>query len=471
MRIGYMRLSQERQAEGDTLQNHRVRLEAVPCDRIFCDLQSGWKDSEDREQFQALLALAKELRAKNEAVEIYFGRIDRWGRSTTTNVVAVEELEAIGCKLYSLETGEVSTSTPGGWLSLSQQSVIAEYYSRQLSYNVSQALKQKRLLNKPLGSFPPLGLKLADDKSKYELDDRPFQDTGRTGYQIAREMIDLYLDTGSLYKVSDYLKKKYGIRRQAIVLSRWMKNPSLRGHLWYYDPPKNKALKQGMKLNEIKKVIVHNQHNAIIAPDEWRIMDRLLMDSQKLKGANRGRTYPLQRLCRCSLCGGGLSRNRSTRNKAGDYHYNMRCYNRDCPGRTMSLAKIESEVIEFIQEHIEGIQEEFAAEESSTKPPELLELERRRQEIQELYDKNPMEGLQIALNSIDKEIAELIPDEDNEDPSISKEELLLLAQALNDTNAWLQTSPDSKRIIYMELIRTVIVDLNAKKVLSVDLRL
>ena len=458
--LGYARLSRQSQAEGDTLNNHKERLERIPCDHIFVDLQSGWKgksdDSADRDGFQKLIKLSKELREKDLPVNIYFGRVDRWGRSAVTNVLKIEELENIGCKLYSLDTGRASTKTAGDWLNISQQSLIAEYYSRQLSDNIGTAYQRKRQLNKPLSSRPPMGYKLSDDKSTYEFDDREYKNSGKSAYSIAVELIELYYSGSSSKQCAKYAVK-YGCNFQSNSFNRWIKNPTLRGHLWYYDPPKNKAKKLNKKP---KQVIIPNNHQPIITIEQWRVIETKLIDSNHLRGRNQNKTYPLQRLCKCAHCGGTLTRNKKTRGKYTWYCF--RCTNVHCTTKSISTNKVEMEVIKAIQTKSAEIQSTYAKPTEKVKPSELIQLESHRDEIKAMYDRTPLEGLKIALTDIENQIAEI---QSTEEPYvIDTEELKLLAEAILDTDAWKHTSDGSKRVIYQSLVDQVVIDLFEKSV-------
>ena len=464
MKLGYVRLSREAQAEGETLKAQVERLEAQKCDRIYSDVESGWKGrgegAQDREHFQELITDAKDLRVQGWPVEIIFARIDRWGRSTSVNVQTIEELEAIGCELTSLDTGKVSTRTAGEWLATMQHSMFAEYWSRQLSDNLRRYNERQRKLSRPLGTQPPFGWKFNEDRSGFE----PHPED----WALANELIEMYCSGDSTANCARYSTSK-GRRFVQGTFSRWLKNPVHRGHIWYFDPPKHLRKKGDPAPKQV--IAQYNAHEPLITPEQWKVIEKQTTERRFFWGRNAGKHHPLQSLCFCAACGNRLTRNINQKN--GYKWHSLRCDNTLCDAGAFSYKKAEQAVIEAICNAVDRLQDAYAIPPEPIKPPELLQLERQRDEIKALYEKSSLDGLGDALEEIQAKINAFNLETG---PSVAtQEELKDLALAVADPDVWSEAPDDLRREIYQGLVERVVINCSKvkkeKRIESIKLRI
>ncbi|MEM9263904.1 MAG: recombinase family protein [Cyanobacteria bacterium P01_F01_bin.13] len=463
MKLGYVRLSRESQAKGETLQAQVERLESRECDRIYSDLESGWKGrgggAEDREQFRELIADAKKFRAQSWPVTIIFARIDRWGRSASVNVKTIEDLEKIGCELISLDTGRVSTRTAGEWLSTMQGSMFAEYWSRQLSDNLNRYNERRRNLSRPLGTHAPFGWKFTEDRSGYE----PHPEN----WELANELVQMYLDGVSCAECAKYSTSQ-GRRFVQSTFSKWLRNPVHRGHIWCWNPPKHRRKKGDPPPEQI--ILEYAAHEPLITHQQWAIIEKQLSERRFLWGRNNNKKHPLQGLCLCSACGHRLVRNIGVKN--GYKWPSLRCDNTLCDAGAYSYRKAEDAVITAICSAVDRLAEAYALPPESAKSPELIKLEDERAQIQALYNQTPLDGLGKALEEINQRIIQLSAQPVA--PVLNKEELREFALAVADPDVWGEADDDLKREIYQGLIESIIINCSKnradKKVEEIKLR-
>lgn len=156
--------------------------------------QSGRTDN--RAAFQSMLA---DLPKKAFTVLILW-KIDRFGRNREE--IAINKHR---CKKHGVRPEYIAESipdTPEGVILEAVLEGFAEYYSLQLSQNVKRGRRASAEKCKSVGSPPPYGYRVGEDK-RYVLD----PDTSR----VARSVYDQYLNGGSMAQIATGLNRS-GIR-------------------------------------------------------------------------------------------------------------------------------------------------------------------------------------------------------------------------------------------------------------------
>lgn len=455
MKLGYSRLSSEAQTDGLSLEAQAEILGRAGCDRIYTDIESGWKgrsgESSDREQFQQMLADARQFRGDGWPVEIIFPEFSRWARNTITSMGLIEELEGIGITLRSMDIGPISVQTAGQWLNTMQQSMMAEFYSRQLSDKLQRTYKLKRSTGRPLQHKQPFGWRLSADKTKLEPNTAPFGQTGRSQWDLARELVQVYLGGASLTSLADHAAK-LGIPLSGASAHRWLKNPIHQGHTWWYKQALPKGVYRNKGNNE--REFIWNTHEPLITPAEWEVIEQRLAAGKRNWGINAGREInTLQGLCICADCGLKLKRSHSPTTANPDYSV-MRCYNNQCQAKTYPHHKIEAKIIEAIISRSAELAEEAIRPVEPEKPAELIALESQRLEIAALMDRSSLPALQEALEQVDAQIAQFRQPKESES---SREDYLEMAELISDPALYEDLSAFEKQLIFKSLIKHIIV--------------
>ena len=191
---------------------------------------------------------------------------------------SLADLESAGVQVKELTTGqEITLQTASGLLTTGLKSLMAHYYSVELSGRLERANVQMRRQGKPVNGVPPFGYQRSADNSRFE----PGPD-----WDKARDAVDYYLDVGSLGKLAAMMKARHGLARSRTAWRVWIKNPVLRGHLHY------------LKTNEWR----YNTHPALISEDEYRRIEYWISLNRQLRGNNQGRIHAVPPVVFC-VCG------------------------------------------------------------------------------------------------------------------------------------------------------------------------
>lgn len=468
MRLGYARVSTEKQSEDEpALEHHLARLDRAKCDRIFYDIASGGDPV--RAQFLELIATAKELRAQNEEVTIVFARLDRWSRDLLTSLRTVEELEGLGIILEELDVGRVSVKTAGDWLNTSQRALFAEYERRQIRERVSRAIDYKRSLNHPICSAPIWGWKLTANKAALEpnLELLP----------IVLSLFEAYADGKTSLNQLVEIAKPHGGPSTASSMSRWLLHPVHQGCLWYSKGGINRpdrSSREGLKSEHC--VIIPNCHEPIISPSLANQIKQVLTRKQKLWGANSlPKVNPLRGLCFCFQCNKSLCVHRAIHRKKikgkgiKEYFYSyLRCEN--CERKKfIRYSIVEKVLIEVICSKAEKVSEGFLQSIEIEESAETLLLKQQLSELQSIRKRTGLASLDGAISEIQAQISKM--NESAKQPDSFYQFRMEILRAVSSPQFFDLMTDEEKSQVYSALVKRVVVDLSQKTVLAVDLLL
>ena len=462
MKLGYSRLSSEVQTGGLSLEAQKEILDRAGCDRIYTDVESGWTgrggESSDRTEFQKLLADARKLRKDGWPVEIIFPEFSRWARSTITSMGLIEELEEIGITLRSMDIGVVSVATAGQWLNTMQQSMVAEFYSRNLSDKGKRMYELKRATGKPLQHKPPLGWKLSKDRKKLEPNHEPYEGSDFTHWELGRKLVEMYLEWGSFSAIERWGWEN-GLRLHAAVVRKWMINPINQGHTWWYKQPIKKGQWRNSSNNE--KEIIYNTHEPLITPGEMVQIEQKMNDASQNRGfIMKHGPCTLQGLVFCSSCGRSMKRTGNPTTKRKNYAY-VRCYHQGCDiktGKSYPYDKVEQALIEAIVARAnDAARLATNSTEDEPKSVELIKLESDRDELLEMLERRESAGLRHALDELNTQIARF-----SEPQPVNLDKMSDMIEAISDPEMFDNLTRDEKRTIFVTLCEKIVVDLSGK---------
>lgn len=435
--LAYARVSTDIQATDDQALTQQLDLlERAGYQEIFTDIQSG-RDP-DRPQFLALVERALELSSQGRKVEILVVELQRWARNMSVGMGTIEKLAAVGVSVREVSGGVVSIERAADWLSVSMRSLYAEYFSRDLSDRVRRGNDYRRRNNRPLSNRPAWGYRLNSDRSA--LEPNPEQ------WPIARGVIEHLVEGESLTSACLRLYQDHGVRRHQASLRQWLMNPVLRGHLAY---SRGGLTKQERKAGAKKAVdMIYNTHPALMSDSEFAtIRARLDLNSQ-LWGANKGRTiHAVPSIVVCGVCG----RKATIRHNAKSRYF--RCGQIDCSNRMRCVRAdaIEAAIQEAILESAEMIAAALLAPTDGIDP----RIAAWEAEIVALRPMSGRPAIAAEIEAIELEIAHAKTAQGHQAAGV--DELREKIKGLGWVK-WSELPPESRRLIYGELIERVVVE-------------
>lgn len=290
--LGYARVSSEEQAiNSRALEQQKARLTAAGAEEILEDVESGAKD--DRPSFQQLLKMVR----SGECSEVVITKLDRITRSLLTLRSTIQILIDANVRLRVLDDS-IDTKTAAGRFHINIMGSVAEMELDQLRERV---LHGKRYGRQQKHHFScPFGYRL-EEGSIYP-NNAEYRDSGKSHFQVAREAIDLFLNSGNLSQCIRTLSERYGgdrvpghwsvdFARDVSGFKRWLLNPVLRGGLAY-------------NVRRETKIEYQNTHPYTLLNDqEYRQIVDLLKASERTKTIHRRMINPLAGLMVCAGCG------------------------------------------------------------------------------------------------------------------------------------------------------------------------
>ena len=417
-RLGYGRVSSADQ----NLDRQVYLFEQLGTDELFLEKISGGR--RDRPEFLRLVDRALELRQQGHQVEIVVLDLTRWARDISYSLETIERLEDAGVKIREGASEPLSLRTAAGFLEVGAKSLFSHYFRLTLSDQGRKAYERKRKEGKPWGAPVPLGYARQPDQSAFA--------PGKT-WGIARAAVDKFLAGSSLMELARWLYQEHGIKRSPQGLGNWLKNPLLRGHIHY--PGTGETF--------------YNSHPALISEGEHQAILQRMEQNRCLRGANKGKTYPVPGVVYCAGC--GLKCNSSV-NKTSRYFYCYRAKRGDCsaPKTYCRQDVIEAAIQEAILEAAETIAADLLA--PGTTDPRIATLEAEAAGLRPFAGRA---GIAAEIEAIEREVVQLKVAQGNQAAGDAELREAIQAMALVD---WEGLSQEDRRAIYGALVERVTVE-------------
>jgi DNA invertase Pin-like site-specific DNA recombinase len=433
---------------------------------------SGWKD-------KSKLSLEKvlELVRSQSCDEVIITRLDRLSRKGVRSFAIFEDFLQSGVTLRALDE-PFDLTTASGRMMAGQLVVFAQFYSDQKAESVRHGWKHLR--DRKVAMNPPFGYIKTNDH--FKLDHRPFlclleNKEIKTRAQVAREIVDAYLQQQSLRMALRVINEHYGIqvfahnnqdgqklggrvardmfRFSSAGLSEWLTNPVLQGHTCYL------RKKQGKHVSKSDWLIHYDTHSdqRLITDEEVRQIEQIRQHNQRVRGyGSTALKYPLSGLVFCAKCRSACYSLKGSRGKnQPGYNYYFQCKNwwtRACTNKKVCrMEVVEQAVI------------------SEAPPSEPLELQQLRSQLATL------EAMQSNNSAIIEARLDLKRQIKNfrhmlaQKSEVRQENQELLMKTFGVRLYW-QTLPDEeKRLIYRALVSRLTVKdgLVAEVILSSNL--
>ncbi len=381
--LGYCRVSTQRQhTEGHGLERYIERLKqyGLSEEQIHWDIESGASDK--RQGYNQVLELVR----KQKVDKIIVPCFDRFTRSALGWEVARQELQKFGVELIFLDGGSLDLETPEGLFTSRILAAMSAQVRDKNRYNAIQGhryFQQKRKIYQAVFGFIKNGDSVIPNTKQYS-------NTDKTHADVARECVEMFLESGELSKTIRRLTEIYGLERvgkykyedfprDVSSFRRWLENPQLCGMICYYP------------FDSEKKVILESNHQGIISITQHRQIIQIL--SIHPCGRRRYVTNPLVGLCKCEKCGSTMEK-RSTKVNGKIYEH-LKCpgaypkprQSKKCDVRTyFRLQGAIDAAIGALKNKAESIVNHMPVENTEEVPPEILELQQQILKLKQLND-------------------------------------------------------------------------------------
>ncbi len=509
--MGYGRVSSQEQAENfHALEQQLDRLAqaGVAKDKILYDVESGAETN--RHSLNRLMALVE----RGEVAEIVATRWDRLMRSSALYLKFKELTQKHDVQIRLLDQGTVDFESASGELQADLQSLFAVYERNMLRERVSrgQNYRRQRLAACPR---PPWGYIVVDEQYKlnrqpcvcvlaarpanyrelyHDADDSP-RLAGLSKADIAREIVETLLQTRMKTKTLGQMREEYGIpktkcysniigehgasrrkmNRKSIVfleqlefwsapkdLADWVLNPVLVGHTAYHKYT-NTGATQRMKAPDEWEVHANTHPDERLLSDEELEELKLILKPGVARCRTAGTTFYLTGLVYCGQCQTKCVLKTGPKAKYyGCRHSSTGCSNHSC----VNLDRIDQAIIDQLVETAHAPEQAHVRQQEDTqRAAKIVELQ---QSLQELDHLKPNAHVQIARDSIQQEIEQLLHFKESRLTADSTAvQIMHHAQARN-LNFWYTLTQAEREIMYLKLVERVVL-LGGKEI-QVDLK-
>ena len=438
---GYIRVSTRRQRdESDSPENQEALLRSAGCTRIYRDLAvSGFSYSQRRRAVD-FIRLLEDIRAGHIS-SLKTTRIDRIARRDHIFQEIQQACEHHGVPFEALASGAIDTRNPNNWLNVKMQIMMAEFYSRQLSYSIRMAKQSQIARGIPAVSSSSLPFHLARDPgSKHGVIPGPLFDK-------ARECV-LKITSGEM-SVNDAC---YELGQSRSTVSRWIRRKCLCGHL--SDGKGN--------------ILIRDCWPALITEAEQEDAIAAIARRRSRWGVNAEKqAYALSGIVSCALCGKPMAYSSARR-----YRY-LRCTNhRLCEASSRSIRPhlIETELlVKHLLPHMDGLARRLT-QPVQAQPPEVAEWKRelryRKATPAEYLLPHDRERI-VELQGLIASAASMQPV--HSDADYARILLSLTDVTLGDGSWFSRPEPDRNRDLRL-LVNRIAYHIFTRRIENVDLR-
>ena len=354
------RVSTAAQTEGYSLEAQQERLREyadyknLEIAGEYCDAGKSGKSIVGRPAF---LQMLDDISSEKDNISfVLVFKLSRFGRNAADILKSLQLLEDYEVDLICVEDA-IDSSTPGGKLTLTILSAVAEIERENINVQFMAGKMQKILNGGWPGGPAPYGYRSVDKELVVEPEEA----------EIVKLIFDRYIqDDGTLNGVAIWLNNNgYSRISKGEVkpftydfIVNVLDNPTYHGKINYF----RRTNIKGIRKNPKDAVEVDGIHEAIIDEDLWQQAreKREASSGRQEKVDEPDRVSLLSGLIKCPACGNGLIATKNkhvNKNRGGHYktiHYYSCRYYRKSAGRTCEFkhtynqAKIDSAVYEIV---------------------------------------------------------------------------------------------------------------------------
>lgn len=455
--VGYCRVSSKQQfTDGHALERYIDALVkyGIPQSLIYFDIETGISDN--REGFNHVLDLVKADRVN----QIVIPNFDRLTRSPLQWEQARELFAKHEVQIKFLEDGDLDLTSPDGlFTGRIKAALAAQVRDRLRSHSIAGHAKHREREEpyKPIFGYIKIDGAILPNQSLYPKSELTY-------FQVARKLIDFFLECKSLGKTIDSFKQHFYLSpasykgkihlkapSSSTGVRNWLLNAQLRGKLQY--------LSFGHKTPQI---IIDSIHKPLISQDEWLIIKSIFEDNKtRKKGVSCDKLKnPLSGVAKCRHCGGIMSQKLNYKNKFGEWGRLLACRNarnrneRCKPiyartyGLTLDIA--EKQVQKSLITRSQQIANLLPTEKRCN--PKIQELNESIQTLERLKDRDLHDVIEKKRTQL-----ELLQESEKLEAVESSEKVKLL-QYMQHPDFWQSVTTYDRNLVYRELIEVVWCD-------------
>lgn len=255
-------------------------------------------------------------------------KMDRFARNRYDSAIYKREIQRAGARYIAVD--QPIDDTPEGVILESLLEGMAEYYSKNLSREVSAKMKEYAYKAQHLGGIPPLGYDVDHDK-QYVINEEEAE--------TIRIIFDMRLKGFSYRAITEALnnaerKTKIGKAFGKNSIHDILKNEKYCGTFVYNSTP-NKI--NGKRNNRVKRpdeeiIKIKDAFPAIIEPEKWQAVQKMFEGRKNNARQIEESPYILTGVLRCGHCGGAMTGHTLSKNNAEGVRVRYRYY-RCCKAR------------------------------------------------------------------------------------------------------------------------------------------
>jgi len=512
MIIGYARISSEEQAiDANALVKQVARLRDAGAAKIFYDVAQ--RTNNKRKGLAELIVWVKE----HPVEKLIFTRLDRVSSSVVMFYQLADICRERRVKMIAIDD-PIDMDSVGGEMGVDVRLAVAKHEVKMLSLRVSKDIEARRKRHKP-HYVAPFGYKVVGEyHDRYELDRTPIVcllegQREFTVAEVARLVVDTYLQIGSCRKTVIFLHEIFGItlrksnrytnevshsiddsgelenlsQRQRATkqpglgwsangLQSWLHNPVLAGGTAFDHTPVKSKNRSYQEIYRDNKIVWDTHPNQVlITMIERQKIVEITAYNRTNKWGKQGSSKQnsmYSGLIKCYRCGSSCYVQCSrVRKKTGDtivyYQCNNYYKNRLCDNQQMiNDRQIESQLIPHLTNAAERLMSLTVEIEEQSESKEILTLRRQLAQIEAIPGKN--QAIADAVESLKIQIQGLVIVEASkrQQSEITRERFI---QAFRDRNFWESIeNPDDKKTLLTETIAEIVVE--GKRLISVKLK-
>lgn len=458
----YIRVSDERQDEfspdsqlkliRDYCKRNEIEL---PEELIFYDDGISAKSTAKREQFNNMIALAKQKEKLFDMILVW--KFSRFARNQEESIVYKSLLRKNGIDVVSVS--EPIQDNPFGGLIERIIEWMDEYYLIRLSDEVRRGMTERATRGKP-NCAPPFGYNMKD--GEYVVNEKEAA--------VVRQMFDLFVSGHTVRQISDHFLKlgvlnHYGNPIDNRGVEYIINNPCYIGYV-RWNPNGRSASKRNY--NNPEDILKKSTHSPIVPEDTFNAAQSL-MEARKRRGVKYTREstsvhmYALKGLVKCNTCGStlvysprnqGLQCHKYARGTCAVSHYiSISILNHMVVTAMKESAKTLTFDIDATSRTKEGVSSQELIDYPKLIAAERLKLDRARQAYQEGVDS--LAEYKISKTRIEAAIEKLQKEQRFQNERAASVDLREFAQTVEQT-AELLENPNAPDELKNQALKTII---------------
>lgn len=469
LRRGLARVSSKEQAVTNALDNQIARLKAAGCEKIYCDIESGFKKGRLRSDFDKL------MRDVETGDEVVVTNLDRLSRQEVVSFMVFDEFEEKNVTLLSLDQPYLDLTNPDGRLLAGYSVLEARAYSARLSRRVRNGHQAHRDRN--AAYFAPFGYRKVGER--LALDHDPFlclledRDGSMSRAAIGRDLVEIFLRCRSLRRSVVTINQKYGLTTHTTLgggnkhargsfhflpsgFGFWLNNPILRGHICY-----GRSQRQRQSHKHLWDIRYNTHpHDKLMSEAEYRDIEEILDYNAKHGGYSFKSSviHPLSGIIYCGECRGKcrVTSYRLRTNKSKKF-YSYQCSNyyiRSCPQKKSVREEVlEQALVDCLVARAASILAIALCPDEIVESPQLSTLRSQLAGLEALGENPAFESAKLDIRG---QIQELLS-KAKHNLSAHTEMRDLLLTHFGNPSFWHTLLPEDKQLVYRKLVSRVVI--------------